>query len=225
MSVWSGIAPALLKERIPAVVANQYGIQDRCAIAFTRAFYQALAGGLPIERAVAAGRIAIYNTDNHGRDWGVPVLYLRTGDGRLFEGAADAEARERSKQAAEADIRVRVSTVQAGGILTGLDAVKMLEGKVVVNISVGGAVLGVVTAAKVRHLSGGQLVAQVDANEVGEGGELIGAKIGTIGGSGRRRTKPAGAGRSAGSNRPKSEPPPQATMDTRSESAKSRAGR
>ena len=86
LSVWSGIAPALTKVDIPAVVANQYSIKDTSAIAFSERFYQALAGGLPIEDAVAAGRLAVYNQDPEGRDWGVPVLYLRAANGHLFEG-------------------------------------------------------------------------------------------------------------------------------------------
>jgi len=181
VSVWSGIAPALVKAQIPAVVANQYSILDTCALAFSRAFYQALAGGLPIERAVAAGRIAIYNTDKNARDWGVPVLYLRAGDGCLFEGAADAAVRERSKQAAEADVSVRVSTVQAGGILTGLVAQKMLEGKLAVNVSVGEVVLGEVIGVKLAEIEGGKLDVHLDVREVGAGGKVVGAEVVTIG--------------------------------------------
>ena len=55
VSVWSGIAPVLVKANIPAVVGNQYKISDKCAIAFSRQFYRALVGGLPIERAVERG--------------------------------------------------------------------------------------------------------------------------------------------------------------------------
>jgi hypothetical protein len=187
VSVWSGIAPALVKAQIQAVVANQYTIQDKCAIAFSRAFYQALAGGLPIERAMAAGRIAIYNSAKDARDWGVPVLYLRVGDGQLFQGAADPAARERSRQAAEVDISVRVSNVQAGGILTGLDALAMLEGKVGVSVSVGDTVLGDVLGAKLSRLEGGKLQVGVDVRTVGPGGKVVGAKLGTIGGRGPRK--------------------------------------
>ena len=79
VNVWSGVAAALVKAGIPAVVANQFSIRDDCAIAFSQQFYRALVGGLPIERAVTAGRIAAYNADKEGRDWGVPVLYLRAG--------------------------------------------------------------------------------------------------------------------------------------------------
>ena len=41
VNVWSGIAPALVKAEIPAVVANQYKITDLCAIAFSRHLYRA----------------------------------------------------------------------------------------------------------------------------------------------------------------------------------------
>ena len=76
VSVWSGIAPALTKVDIPAVVANQYSINDTSAIAFSRRFYQALAGGLPLEDAVSAGRLAVYNQDPRprlGRAGAVPA--------------------------------------------------------------------------------------------------------------------------------------------------------
>ena len=96
VNVWSGIAPALIKQQIPAVLANQLPIKDACAIAFSKQFYGALVGGLPIERAVAAGRIAAYNADKDGRDWGVPVLYMRDADGQLFGGAADTGVRDQA---------------------------------------------------------------------------------------------------------------------------------
>ena len=107
VSVWSGIAPALVKAEIPAVVANQYKITDQCAIAFSRQFYRALVGGLPIERAVSAGRIAAYNADKTNRDWGVPVLYLRADEGQLFAGAADDKVRQQAREDAQVDVSVR----------------------------------------------------------------------------------------------------------------------
>jgi hypothetical protein len=188
VSVWSGIAPALVKAEIPAVVANQYTIQDRCAIAFSRQFYQALAGGLPIERAVAAGRIAAYNEDTAGRDWGVPVLYLRAGDGQLFQGASDPAVRQSSKQAAEADVNVRVSQVKAGGVLVGAEADRMLEGKLAVAVRVAGTVHGEVTGGSLGSIQGGTVHSQVDVNEVGAGGRVTGLKVGTIGIGGSTRS-------------------------------------
>lgn len=84
ISVWSGIAPGLVKMEIPAVVANQYTITDKCAVAFSHQFYQALAGGLPIERAVSAGRIAAYNADKTGRDWGCRYFIYAPRTGSYF---------------------------------------------------------------------------------------------------------------------------------------------
>ena len=181
VSVWSGIAPALVKGEIPAVVANQFTILDKCAIAFSHQFYQALAAGMPIERAVSAGRIAVYNADKTGRDWGVPVLYLRAADGQLFGGAADPQARERAKQAVEADVKVRASAVKSGGVLVGAKVHRMLNGKLAVGVSVAGAVLGEVVGGDFERLDGGFANIQVDVGEVGRGGSLVGAKIGTLG--------------------------------------------
>jgi hypothetical protein len=115
--VWSGVAPALVKAEIPAVVANQYSILDKTAIAFSRQFYQALVGGMTIEAAVSAGRIAAYNADNEGRDWGVPVLYLRAADGQLFEGAENGDVRVAARRTVELLVQQHVEQhVQIGNI-------------------------------------------------------------------------------------------------------------
>ena len=179
------------RQRIPAVVANQYTILDKCAIAFSHQFYQALAGGLPIERAVSAGRIAAYNADKGGRDWGVPVLYLRAAAGRLFAGAADPQVRERCKQAAEIDVNVRASVVKAGGVLFGADVHRMVDGKLAVAVKVAGTVLGEVTGFRGINVEGGTLHARVDVDVLETGGEVTGAKIDTLGGSSSRTPKAA----------------------------------
>ena len=84
-NAWTGIAPALTRAGIPAVVAMQYTILDKRAIAFSQRFYRALAAGETIDAAVTDGRLAIFNrSDFEERDWGVPVLYLRTPGGKLF---------------------------------------------------------------------------------------------------------------------------------------------
>lgn len=83
---WNGVAPALTKAGIPAVLAMQYSIRDGNAINFSKRFYQSLVKGVDIDTAVADGRMAIFNTaaDDKERDWGVPVLYLRSHGGVLF---------------------------------------------------------------------------------------------------------------------------------------------
>ncbi len=94
VNAWTGVAPALMRAGIPAVVGMQFKIQDANAIAFSRRFYRALAAGQPIDAAVTDGRLAIYNRGGEDeRDWGVPVLYLHLNagaEGVLFPGGAVA---------------------------------------------------------------------------------------------------------------------------------------
>jgi hypothetical protein len=189
VSVWSGVAPALVRAEIPAVLANQYSITDKCAVAFSRALYQSLAGGQPLERAVAAGRIAAFNADRHGRDWGVPVLYLRAATGELFGGAADRRARERAHEGAEEIVRVRTREVRAGAVVYGAQFARMLGGKLDVNVTVDGAVLGAVVGLEADHLESGHSTTTVHTGDVNTGGSVVGAKIGTVG---ARAGRPSG---------------------------------
>jgi hypothetical protein len=177
VNIWGGIAPALVKAGIPAVVAHQYSILDKSAIAFSRHFYRALVGGLPIERAVTAGRIAAYNAQPQGRDWGVPVLYLRAADGRLFGGATDEAVRRQARAAAEAEVSIRVREVAAGGEILGAEVREMLAGHLAVTVVVEGAVYGKVVGATIDRLDGGKTEVEMDIDEVGGDGSVTGAKI------------------------------------------------
>ena len=181
VSVWSGIAPALVKAEVPAVIANQYEILDECAIAFSRQFYRALVGGLPIERAVSAGRIAAFNADREERDWGVPVLYLRAKDGELFAGVPDAGVRQQARENAEANVNLRLKEVAAGGEVLGAEVRQMLAGKLNVDIDVSGTVFGGVVGAKIDTLGGGSADVGMDIDTVGEGGQVTGARIDSLG--------------------------------------------
>jgi hypothetical protein len=178
---WSGVAPALVKAEIPAIIANQYPIQDRCAIAFSRGLYQALVGGLSIEHAVSRGRIAAYQADTEGRDWGVPVLYLRAASAHLFEGAADDDVRDSARAEAEADVNVRANHVAAGGEVLGSEVGAMLGGKLAVQVTVG-TVSGDVRGATFDKLTGGTASVNVDVDTVKKGGRVVGAQIRTLGG-------------------------------------------
>jgi hypothetical protein len=90
---WQGIAPALVRSGLPAVVAMQATLFDESAVAFSARCYEMLAEGVSIDDAVTAGRLAIFNeVGASNRDWGVPVLYMRADSGVLFpRSAADAE--------------------------------------------------------------------------------------------------------------------------------------
>jgi len=82
---WTGVAPALVRENIPAVVAMQYGVMDNNAARLIAHLYTRVLGGYSIDEAVSEGRLAVYtHAGLENRDWGVPVLYLRAADGVLF---------------------------------------------------------------------------------------------------------------------------------------------
>ena len=82
---WAGMASALVRQGIPAVVGMQFTVRDSSAIAFSRRFYQTLAAGESIDSAVSEGRSGILTrSGGEDRDWGVPVLYMRSSPSILF---------------------------------------------------------------------------------------------------------------------------------------------
>jgi hypothetical protein len=85
VNAWTGVAPALVRAGIPAVVGMQHRILDISAIAFNRQFYLTLAEGHEVDFAVHQARLAMMTgATSDNRDWGVPVLYMRSDDGVLF---------------------------------------------------------------------------------------------------------------------------------------------
>lgn len=87
---FAGTAQTLVQRRIPAVIAMQFEITDEAAITFAHDFYGALANGYPVDAALAEARKAIYFQGNDV-EWGTPVLFMRSPDGRLFDIEADRE--------------------------------------------------------------------------------------------------------------------------------------
>jgi hypothetical protein len=86
--LFSSTATALMRRGIPAVMAMQYEISDRAAIEFARAFYEAVADGLPVDLAVRDARMAVSLARPNSLEWGTPVLYLRPSSGQIFVPAA-----------------------------------------------------------------------------------------------------------------------------------------
>jgi hypothetical protein len=80
---FAGSAQSLVQQGMPAVVAMQFEISDEAAIVIGHEFYTALAGGYPVDAALAEARKAAFTGDNSA-EWGTPVLYLRATDGRIF---------------------------------------------------------------------------------------------------------------------------------------------
>jgi hypothetical protein len=91
---FAGTAQSLIKKKIPAVIAMQFEITDEAAITFAQEFYGAIADGYPVDAALAEARKAIFVQGN-GLEWGTPVLYLRSPDGRIFDVEQTEEMRKR----------------------------------------------------------------------------------------------------------------------------------
>ena len=77
-----GMAPQLLKNKVPFVIAMQNPIQEKKALDFTRIFYDELLSGADIGKAVTAGRFrlgqysGITETQNYAhKGFGTPVLF------------------------------------------------------------------------------------------------------------------------------------------------------
>src|SRR5579863_7015879 len=101
-----GVAQALVRQGIPAVIAMQFEISDPAAVAFSQSFYQAIADGLPVDVAMVEARRAMF-AEGHEVEWATPVLYLRSPDGRVFTRGpmpdAGRQAREDAGQQARED--------------------------------------------------------------------------------------------------------------------------
>ena len=80
---FSGVAHSLIQKGIPAVIAMQFEITDEAAIVLANEFYGAIADGYPVDASLAEARKAIF-AQNNDIEWGTPVLYMRSPDGRIF---------------------------------------------------------------------------------------------------------------------------------------------
>jgi CHAT domain len=82
---FAGIAPRLIRRGVQCVVAMQYAVTNRTALAFSKGFYQGLAAGLPLDEAVQSGRrtLAVLY-ENDPRLLGIPVVYLYSRDALLL---------------------------------------------------------------------------------------------------------------------------------------------
>jgi len=81
---FAGVAQSLMRQGLPAVVAMQFEITDSAAITFAHSFYTAIANGYPVDAALSEARKAIFTQGNE-LEWGTPVLYLRSPDGRIIQ--------------------------------------------------------------------------------------------------------------------------------------------
>lgn len=76
--IWN-IAPTLVREAVPTVVAMQLPIAEEAARAFAAGFYNGLANGQLVETSVNTGRRAmVVRTQSLRPEWGIPVVYTRS---------------------------------------------------------------------------------------------------------------------------------------------------
>ena len=100
---FGGVAQALVRQGIPAVIAMQFEVSDPAALVFSQSFYQAIADGLPVDLAMVEARKTMFAAGNEV-EWATPVLYLRSPDGQVFIRGqipeADRQAQEKAGQEA-----------------------------------------------------------------------------------------------------------------------------
>lgn len=148
-NVWTGVAPALTRERIPAVIGNQFRIQDENAIRLAEVMYPLLLSGYTVDEALFRARQAMVTSASlENRDWGAPVLYLHDQTGVLFP------LPQPDSDEAQANLfytRVAIRLRDIAGKVTGFraDSADTLQGPVDVTIEggdveAGGEVTGVV---------------------------------------------------------------------------------
>ncbi len=83
-----GMAPAILRAGVPAVIAMQYAIGEDVAIRFADTFYRRLTAGEwagYVDIAVTLARHACLLDHANDPGFATPVLYLRAPDGRIFD--------------------------------------------------------------------------------------------------------------------------------------------
>lgn len=81
----SSTAAALVRSGLLAVVAMQHETTDHAAIEFYRILFESVADGLSLDAAVTEARISVKIELGNTLEWGTPVLYMSTSDGRVFD--------------------------------------------------------------------------------------------------------------------------------------------
>lgn len=109
-----GLAPALVRAQIPAVIAMQFPVPDDTALAFTRDLYSYLALGLPLDRAVTEMRLGAYTGAGDKIYWGIPVLFMRAPDGVIWQPRAGSVS-PRTQGSAAPDASSTSSAPRQGG--------------------------------------------------------------------------------------------------------------
>lgn len=117
-------------ENIFAVVAMQYPISDRSAIVFSKKFYTSSAQGYPIDQAIAKSRKAIDFSSLEAFEWGIPVLFMRSEDGVIFELKEKAEIEEESIPKMEPSVTFKFCKKCGEKLIPGTKFCKICGGRI-----------------------------------------------------------------------------------------------
>lgn len=81
------VAPSLVRSGIPAVIAQQAPVPDSLAKSFAKTLYDYLAKGTPLDEIITEMRIRAFDKAGEQAHWGIPVLFMRAPDGKLWASA------------------------------------------------------------------------------------------------------------------------------------------
>lgn len=133
---YGSIAPALMLENVGVVVAMQFGSPQENTRPFAEKFYQALSEGEPLDACVMRGRRAVVRaTRLRNPDWGIPTVYTRAPDARLFLPGDTAAEQPATKLASTAQ---PPANNPAGGITVSVGNNNVLSDSPI-SVSAGGA--------------------------------------------------------------------------------------
>lgn len=119
---FGGLAQSLIEVGLQAVIGMQFNITDSAAIGFARAFYNALKNYSPVDTALTEARIAME------KEWGTPVLFMRTEDGRIFAGD-QAPDRPKPSSPEERQYQLMIDAAKEGNLVIFLGARANLCGR------------------------------------------------------------------------------------------------
>jgi hypothetical protein len=112
-----GLAAALMRGDMPAVVAMQWPVEDEAAMQFSRAFYRAVSLDLTMDECMSEGRLAVSTAGGEPADWAAPVLYMRSLSGNLWVRGGAGRPAEASAEAVGAAGAPASLAFQTGGPL------------------------------------------------------------------------------------------------------------
>ena len=111
---FSGLAPALVRRGVPAVVAMRRQISLDGATRFTEHFYRNLARSAQVDVAVNEARLQLYLGEPDSPEWGTPALFMRLAQGRLWRSPSQGVEAGPDSRGADSEIAGQDAGSQAG---------------------------------------------------------------------------------------------------------------